>query len=125
MATQATWAWASSGTLGAGLALEAVIMLALLLVPLVACVASVLIAYGMAGTRKGERPHCAHCHYDVGGLPVGTQRCPECHRPITGPHDVLIGEPVTRRRWVLWGTVAMALMLIAVVVSTLVLQRWM
>ncbi|MCA3004151.1 MAG: hypothetical protein ACK51N_01955 [bacterium] len=112
-------------TLAASEAAELSVMIALVLVPLVACLASVLIAYGLSGTRRGERPHCAHCHYDVGGLPAGTQRCPECHRSIIGPQDVLIGEPVTRRRWVVWGAVTMAAMLLAVILATVVIRRWM
>jgi hypothetical protein len=56
----------------------------------------VLLVVGVRGRRVGDDPHCAACGFNLRGLEVGTNRCPECGGETSAPEAVRRG--VKRRR---------------------------
>jgi hypothetical protein len=57
-----------------------------------------LALIGIRGVRADDHPHCRKCGFDLFGLPVDANTCPECGSRLRSRRSIRIGRRVPRRR---------------------------
>lgn len=90
--------------------LVGVVIVLVLMVGTLVCGVVVLMR-GIRGRRKGDRPHCVKCEFDLSGLldrgseGRGVEKCPECGSDLRRPRAVGVGVRQPRRRAVVLGLI--------------------
>jgi len=74
---------------------------------------------GIVGARIGDEPHCAACRYDLSGVEMESDFCPECGAAIGPAGSVVVGK----RRPIWWLTLA-GLLLSALGLSGVAIGVW-
>jgi hypothetical protein len=55
------------------------------------CIGALCLVRGLMGRRVGHRPRCARCRYDLSGVEMEVEHCPECGSAVGPASSVVVG----------------------------------